>query len=211
MLRNFRYASITRWRICLPTRSSSRKSLIATHRRRISAPLSLITSCGWIDVAERLRHLAAVDVDQEAVRQHLAERRRARACPARRAASSGTSRGAGRCLRDRCRPATSGRRGRGARPRGSTPSRTTRRECRARARTPCRRTTGTRGLAGRNSSIGRSYHASAPYSSNTEAARSTSAAGHDGLAARWCSRRPGSAHPRRAGARCTSRGGSTAC
>ena len=43
----------------------------------MSAPLSLMTSCGWIDVAERLRHLPAVDVDQEPVRQDLPERRTA--------------------------------------------------------------------------------------------------------------------------------------
>src|SRR4029078_11335014 len=94
--RSLRYASRTRARICLPTRSSSRKSLIATHSRRISAPLSLITSCrrilvsndvdifrpAFLDpflrqdrVAERLRHLPPVDVDQEPVRQHLPERR----------------------------------------------------------------------------------------------------------------------------------------
>ena len=43
----------------------------------MSAPLSLMISCGSIDVAERLRHLGAVDVDDEAVGDDLLERRRA--------------------------------------------------------------------------------------------------------------------------------------
>ena len=46
-----------------------------THSRRMSAPDCLITSCGAIDVAERLRHLAAVLVEREAVGQHHVERR----------------------------------------------------------------------------------------------------------------------------------------
>ena len=43
----------------------------------MSAPLCLTTFCGLDRVAERLRHLDAFEVDQEAVRQHLAERRAA--------------------------------------------------------------------------------------------------------------------------------------
>ena len=62
-----------------------------------------------------------------------------------------------------------------------------------------------------NSSIGRSYQASAPYSSKTDAARSTSAARQDRFAAFRRSRPPESARPRRAAARCTSRAGSQAC
>ena len=64
---------------------------------------------------------------------------------------------------------------RAAPPRGSTPSRTTRRGCRARARSRVPPHDGQARPGGMNSSIGRSYHASAPYSSNTDAARSTSA------------------------------------
>ena len=95
------------------------------------------------DVAERLRHLAAFEVDQEAVRQHLADTAAGRASPAPPAASSGTSRDAGRCPRGTCPTARSGRRSAAAPPRGSSRSRTRRRGCRARARTTCRRTTGT--------------------------------------------------------------------
>ena len=61
VLRIFRYASTTRVEdLWLPTRTSSRKSTIAAHRRRISAPLCAMTSCGSIGVAERFRHLPAV-------------------------------------------------------------------------------------------------------------------------------------------------------
>ena len=94
-------------------------------------------------VAERLGHLAAVLVDDEAVRHDLAERRPVRACPGRRATSSETSRGADRCLRGRCPRATSARRETAAPLRDSSRNRTRRRGCRARARTRCRRTSGT--------------------------------------------------------------------
>ena len=46
VLRSLRYASTTRARISGPNRTSSRKSTLATQRRRISAPLCLITSSG---------------------------------------------------------------------------------------------------------------------------------------------------------------------
>ena len=45
--------------------------------RRMSAPEDLITSCGRHRVAERLRHLAAVLVEHEAVGEHDVERRHA--------------------------------------------------------------------------------------------------------------------------------------
>ena len=60
-------------------------------------------------------------------------------------------------------------------PRGSSPSRTTRRGCSSPSRTWCRRIVGHASPAGTNSSTGRSYQASAPYVSNTVAAFSTSA------------------------------------
>ena len=166
------------------TRSSSVNSVIATHSRMISAPLSLMTSCGVDHVAERLRHLAAFEVDQEAVRQHLAERRPSARRQRRPAASSGTSRDAGRCPRGTCRPASPSRRRAPAPPRGSSRSRTRRRGCRARARTSVPPHDGHVSPSGRNSSIGRSYQASALCCSNTAAALSMSAGRQQRLAAR---------------------------
>ena len=48
VFRSLRYTSTTRVRISLLTRNSSVNSVIATHSRMISAPLSLMTSCGTI-------------------------------------------------------------------------------------------------------------------------------------------------------------------
>ncbi len=59
-------------------------------------------------VAERLRHLPAFLVHEEAVGEDRPERRSCRASRDRRAASSGTTRDADRCLRDRDPPARSG-------------------------------------------------------------------------------------------------------
>ena len=91
-------------------------------------------------VAERLRHLAPVLVQDEAVGQHRVDRARARACRSFRAARNGTSRDAGRSLRDRryrrrrpsCADAGKAREVRGppARRRASSRSRTRRRGCR---------------------------------------------------------------------------------
>ena len=52
----------------------------ATHRRRISAPISAITSCGSVVLPLRLRHLLAVLVEGEAVGQDRLDRARGRAC-----------------------------------------------------------------------------------------------------------------------------------
>ena len=61
-------------------------------------------------VAERLRHLLAVlGRPTNPCVTHLAVRRPRRACRARPAASCGTSRGTGRCLRGTCPPASAGR------------------------------------------------------------------------------------------------------
>ena len=46
VLRSLRYASTTRAMISGPNRISSRKSTLATHRRRISAPLCLMICSG---------------------------------------------------------------------------------------------------------------------------------------------------------------------
>ena len=132
-------------------------------------------SCGQDRVAERLRHLLAVFVDDEAVGDDLLERRP----PARAQADEQRALEPAAVLVAALevevgRPA-SARAGTAAPPRGSSPSRTRRRGCRARARTRCRRTPGRPSPSGTNSAIGRSYHASAPCSSKTEAARSTSA------------------------------------
>ena len=140
----------------------------------------------------------------------LPERRRGRACRGRRAASSGTSRGAGRCLRGRGRPARSARAGTAAPPRGWSPSRTTRRGCRARARTRCRRRPGTRGRRARTRrSAARTTRRRRARRTPRPRARRAPASAAPRRTSR--SRAPESAHPRRAGARCTSRGGSRAC
>ncbi len=151
----------------------------STHRRRMSAPDCLITSCGATRVAERLRHLAAVLVEHEAVGQHDVDRARGRACRSSRAARNGTSRGAGRSLRDtsRCRarrrPCGGCRRAREvlagppARRRGSSRSRTRRRGCRRPSARP-------RWRARRGSARARpaAYQASAPSCSKASAMRS---------------------------------------
>ena len=67
----------------------------------MSAPYCLITSCGRGGVAERLRHLHAVLVEGEAVGHAPRRRARGRGCRRPAASRSGTSRGAGRCLRGR--------------------------------------------------------------------------------------------------------------
>ena len=51
--------------------------MLATHRRRISAPSVPEIFCGAMRVAERLGHLAAVAVDHEAVREQALVRRMA--------------------------------------------------------------------------------------------------------------------------------------
>ena len=108
----------------------------------MSAPLSSMMSWGAVDVAERFRHLAAVLVEREAVRQHHVEGRAPARAAAFRAARNGTSRDAGPSLRDtsprrrRRRPCGGCRRGPGnapgppARRRGSSRNRTRRRGCR---------------------------------------------------------------------------------
>ena len=125
-------------RICLPSLSSSRKSPIVTHRRRVSAPLSLMMSCGSMELPSDLDILwPSTSMMKPCV---TTSRNGGRpACRGRPATSSGTSRGADRCLRDTCPPATSARAGTAAPLRGSIRSRTRRRGCRAPARTRCRR------------------------------------------------------------------------
>ena len=74
----------------------------------MSAPLSLMIFCGAIDVADRLRHLAALS-SRPGIR---GSRPRGTARGPRADATSsdaGTSRDAGRCPRGTCPPATSGR------------------------------------------------------------------------------------------------------
>ena len=208
VLRIFRYASTTRCRICLPTRSSSRKSLIATQSRSDLGAALLDDFLRRDGVAERLRHLAAVDVDHEAVGEHFAERRASARARGRPAASSGTSRDADRCPRDRCRPATSARRGTAARPRGSSPSRTRRRGCRVSRSNAVPPHVGHASPGGRNS-VGRPLVpgvGAVRRRTPTPPARPAPASGPPRRTS--CSPPPGSARPTRAGARCTSRGGS---
>ena len=120
----------------------------------ISAPLSLMTSCGDDDVADRLRHLAAFEVDQEAVRQHLlvgrpparGQRHQQRALEPAAVLVAAFEIHVGR-------PAEAAR-GAAARPRGSSPSRTRRRGCPARARRSALPHFGHVKPSGRNSSIG---------------------------------------------------------
>ena len=138
-------------------------------------------------------------------------RRPAARAERRRAASSGTSRDAGRCLRGRCRPARSA---------PAAPSSTAswlEPESNQTSRMFISRSNavpphvGHVSPAGRNSSVGRSYQASAPYC--VEDARGLLDERRRERAPRRtsCSRAPGSARPRRAGARCTSPAGSRPC
>ena len=184
VLRIFRYAS-TDARQDLLAEPDLLRVVAHRHPQPQDVGAALLDDVLRLDrVAERLRHLPAVVGDDEAVGEHLAERR-----PAARAEADEQ-----RALEpaamlvaafevDVGRPGQL-RAGPTAPPRGSIPSRTRRRGCSSRARTPCRRTTGRSSPAGRNSSIGRSYQASAPYVSNTAAACSTSAGVDDRLAAR---------------------------
>ena len=108
VLRMRRYASETRLRI-----SSDTRHLVAVIGRRdpqaqdVRAERLRSTFCGSMHVAERLRHLAALRIDREAVRQHFVVRRVAVHRDARSAARTGTSRDAGRSLpgTSPCRPA----------------------------------------------------------------------------------------------------------
>ena len=166
------------------TRSSSVNSVIATHRRMISAPLSLMMSCGTM----------VLPTDFDILRPSRSIRKPCvSTCLIRRAPARG-QRHEQRALEPAAvlvaalevhvrRPRRAGRSA-AARPRGSTPSRTTRRECPARARTMVPPHFGQARPSGRNSSIGRSYQASAPCCSKSAAARSDQRRREHRLAAR---------------------------
>ena len=128
------------------------------------------------DVADRLRHLLAVEC-RSGSRWSATSRYggRPRVPEAERAASSGTSRDAGRCLRGTCRTATSVRaeRGRTASWLDPESNHTSRMFISFSKSVPPHE--GHASPAGRNSSTGRSYQASAPCASKTLAAFSTSA------------------------------------
>ena len=81
------------------------------------------------DIAGALRHLAAVPVEDEPVREDAAVRRLSPGCRNLRVASCGTSRGAGRCLRGTGPPASAGPDCSRARTSGCSPNRTTRPGC----------------------------------------------------------------------------------
>ena len=81
-------------------------------------------------IAERLRHLAPVLVEHEAVRHDRVVRGAAARAARLRAARTGTSRDAGPSLPDRARPARRGLCASPARRRASSRSRTRHRECR---------------------------------------------------------------------------------
>ena len=160
----------------MPTRISSRKSTIDDPEPQDLGAALLDDLLRLDRVAERLRHLASLLVDEEAVRDDRAVRR-----PAARAEADEQRALEPAAVLVRPLDVEVGRPRQivavaEARPRGSTPSRTRRRGCPARARTRARRTSGSVSPSGRNSSIGRSYHASAPCSANTAAARSASGA-----------------------------------
>ena len=126
-------------------------------------------------VAERLRHLPAVDVDQEAVGEHFAERRpsaRAEADEQRALEPAAMLIAAFEVHVGRPRQIVAeGQHGLVARP-GIEPD--VENVALALERSAAARGQVKPGVM--NSSMGRSYHASAPCSSNTEAARSTSSA-----------------------------------
>ena len=162
-------------------------------------------------VAERLRHLAALLVDDEAVREHLIERRAAARADADEQRAVEPAAVLVATLRDRCPPASAAPSVAAAPPRGSTPSRTTRRGCSTRART----------RVPPHDGAGRGRRARTPRSAartrrrrrarRTRSPRDRSAPWSAPAARTSCSRAPGSAHPRRAGARCTSRAGARSC
>ena len=208
MLRIFRYASTTRSRISWPD-ADFFAEVDHRHPQPEDLRAALRDDLLRLDgVAERLRHLAPLVVDHHAVRQDGAVRRRARACRGRRAASSGTSRDTGRCPRDTGRPATAGRRGDRAPPRGSIPSRTRRRGCRARARRTSPPQAGHARSGGQEILDG-------PFVPRVRAvpledrchARRRAPTVRTASPQRRARRRPGSARPTRAGAKCTSRAG----
>ena len=161
-LRILRYASTVRARIFL---ADAHVFAVVDHRHPQAQDLgaALLDDVLRRDgVAERLRHLAARSSIDEAVREHLVERRAAARADAdeQRAVEPAAMLVAALEV-DVGRP-VDGRRGTAAPPRGSSPSRTRRRGCWSRARTRCRRTAGTSSPSGTNSSSGRSYQASAP-------------------------------------------------
>ena len=108
----------------------------------------------------------------------------ARASPAPRAASSGTSRGAGRCLRGTCPTASRARRARGSTASWLEPesNQTSRMSCSRSNEVPPH--DGQVKPSGRNSSIGRSYQASALYCSKTDGRLVDDRRRQDRLAAR---------------------------
>ena len=77
VLRSRRYSSACCFRISGPIRKSSAMSEFIIHSRRMSAPYLLRHLLRRGDVAERLRHLAALLVEHEPMRQHRPVRRRA--------------------------------------------------------------------------------------------------------------------------------------
>ncbi len=135
-------------------------------------------------VAERLRHLPAVLVDDEAVRDDLLNGGRPRVPSAdeQRALEPAAVLVAALEV-DVGRPRQLGPH-RAAPPRGSIRSRTRRRGCSSRARTPCRRTTGTRARRGGTPRSAARTTRRRRSCSNTAAAFSTSAGVSDRLAAR---------------------------
>ena len=76
------------------------------------------------DIAQGFRHLAALLVEHEAMRQHAVIRRAAARAASSRAARNGTSRDAGRSPRDRARPASRDRDASPRRRHGSSRNRT---------------------------------------------------------------------------------------
>ena len=158
------------------------------------------------DVAQRLRHLAALLVEREAVGQHaVVGRAAARAAALEQRGMEPAAMLVGALEIEVGRPVQLGIAAR-ARRRGSSRNRTRRRGCPSPARSP-RRCSRCRGSA----AGGLSNQASAPSASKASATRLD----HLGIAQRLaglpCRRTPRSARPRRAGARRTSRAAARSC
>ena len=176
----------------------------------MSAPFCLMHVLRRQRVAGRLRHLVALLVDEESAGDDLRGTARRLRCRCRRAATTGTSRDAGRALRCRRRSATSAPDVLSARRGASSRSRTRRRGCPALCGTRCRRTCA--GVAVRQEIARRTVVPGVGAFGEEELLHLLEQLRRrHRLAARFAIKNGDRNAPQCAGARCTSRGGSRPC